>query len=205
MKKEKSFETLLIAGGALCFDFINTVSAWRPKNYHEYLPDYNEFIRWCEIVAVLPSEELEHLKSEARAHPGQADRALKIIIYTRQVLFDFFSALAANDPQGMTAALPSFNKALNESFSSIGFAITAERLGLVYHKQQPDLLTPLRKILLSAYNILTTEDLTRIKECPTCKWVFYDRTKNGKRRWCSSDSCGTADKMKRYYHKKTKA
>jgi len=79
----------------------------------------------------------------------------------------------------MNTALPAFNKALNESLSSIRFAITAERLGLGYYKQQPDLLTPLRKILLSAYNILTMEDLTRIKECPTCKWVFYDRTKNG--------------------------
>ena len=25
---------------------------------------------------------------------------------------------------------------------------------------------------------------TRLKACPDCRWVFYDNTRNGSKRWC---------------------
>jgi predicted RNA-binding Zn ribbon-like protein len=45
----------------------------------------------------------------------------------------------------------------------------------------------------------------RLKACPDCRWVFYDHTRNGSKRWClmnatGSDgrACGNIAKVRRY-------
>jgi hypothetical protein len=45
----------------------------------------------------------------------------------------------------------------------------------------------------------------RLKTCPDCRWAFYDRTRNGSKRWClmyaggpDGRACGSIAKMRRY-------
>ncbi len=45
----------------------------------------------------------------------------------------------------------------------------------------------------------------RVKACPDCRWVFYDGTRNGSKRWClmyaggpGGRACGTIAKVRRY-------
>ena len=41
-----------------------------------------------------------------------------------------------------------------------------------------------------------------VKECPgagDCGWLFYDTSRNGARRWCSMEGCGSGVKMRRHY------
>jgi len=45
----------------------------------------------------------------------------------------------------------------------------------------------------------------RLKACPDCRWVFYDNTRNGGKRWClmyaggpEGRACGTIAKVRRY-------
>ncbi|WP_454085637.1 CGNR zinc finger domain-containing protein [Georgenia sp. Marseille-Q6866] len=42
---------------------------------------------------------------------------------------------------------------------------------------------------------------TRLKVCArdTCRWAFYDASRNQARRWCSMAGCGNHVKMKRAY------
>ena len=54
----------------------------------------------------------------------------------------------------------------------------------------------------SAVQVLTQDDLKRVKECPgagDCGWLFYDTSKNASRRWCSMEGCGSRVKMRRQY------
>jgi hypothetical protein len=41
---------------------------------------------------------------------------------------------------------------------------------------------------------------SHLKECgsPTCRSVFYDRSRNNSGRWCSMDSCGNREKVRRF-------
>ena len=50
----------------------------------------------------------------------------------------------------------------------------------------------------AAYDLLTGDHLARVKVCAGCHWVFLDQSKNGSRRWCSMEDCGTSAKMRRY-------
>ena len=54
-----------------------------------------------------------------------------------------------------------------------------------------------------------SEDQTwqRLKVCArdTCRWAFYDASRNRVRRWCSMAGCGNHVKMKRSYARRTGA
>ena len=67
--------------------------------------------------------------------------------------------------------------------------------------------TSLREILaVSAIATLgESRDLERIKLCPghDCGWLFLDETKNGRRRWCTMETCGNRAKANRHYKMKT--
>ena len=54
-------------------------------------------------------------------------------------------------------------------------------------------------IALSAVALLTQGDLTRVKQCGgvACGWLFYDETKNNRRRWCEMEVCGNRAKQRR--------
>jgi predicted RNA-binding Zn ribbon-like protein len=50
-------------------------------------------------------------------------------------------------------------------------------------------------------DLLRTADPDRLRSCPLpdggCGWLFLDRSRNGSRRWCSMDDCGTHAKSRR--------
>jgi predicted RNA-binding Zn ribbon-like protein len=62
----------------------------------------------------------------------------------------------------------------------------------------PGLERPLRQIVHAAVDLLTTGPLDRLKTCPGCGYAFVDETKNGSRRWCAMEDCGTDEKMRRF-------
>jgi predicted RNA-binding Zn ribbon-like protein len=51
----------------------------------------------------------------------------------------------------------------------------------------------------SAAELLTSEQMERVRRCPACGWFFLDTSKNRSRRWCSMATCGASAKSKRYY------
>jgi predicted RNA-binding Zn ribbon-like protein len=50
------------------------------------------------------------------------------------------------------------------------------------------------------------EDRPAIRECAagTCTWLFLDRSRSHRRRWCSMTSCGNREKVRRFYARKRK-
>jgi predicted RNA-binding Zn ribbon-like protein len=60
-------------------------------------------------------------------------------------------------------------------------------------------------IAFSAVELLTGGERNRVKVCANpdgCGWLFYDGSKNGSRRWCSMEGCGSQVKMRRQYAKR---
>lgn len=62
---------------------------------------------------------------------------------------------------------------------------------LVFAPQDP-LPANLAAIARDAIDLLTGEDLTRLRECAehSCSVLFVDHSRPGKRRWCSMNRCG---------------
>jgi predicted RNA-binding Zn ribbon-like protein len=57
-------------------------------------------------------------------------------------------------------------------------------------------------IVRSAVDAVAGADFSRIKQCTghdgSCGWLFHDTSKNGLRRWCSMQACGTWKKSRRH-------
>jgi predicted RNA-binding Zn ribbon-like protein len=62
----------------------------------------------------------------------------------------------------------------------------------------------LNRVLAELYRLDGAGGLDRLKMCASCEcnWVFYDRSKPGNRRWCSSILCGNREKTRSYRSRK---
>ena len=58
----------------------------------------------------------------------------------------------------------------------------------------------LGRIVAAVFAAMNEEDWTRLKLCgsPTCRWAFYDQSRNHSSRWCKMASCGNRQKAKRF-------
>ena len=205
MDKERNISTLTVVGGTFCCDFINTVYAWQGTNLHEYLGCYADFIAWCRKVNVGNGAVLTQLDQKGIQEPEAAEAALRQIKKIRLLLYTFISAIAAKDFTEVTKLLPSINALLHKASGHLLLYLDNDDFLLSPQEEPDNLLSPLWMVVKSLQDMLLTTDRNRIKECPRCGWVFADTTKNGKRRWCEPEECGTADKMQRYHAKKKAA
>jgi predicted RNA-binding Zn ribbon-like protein len=64
---------------------------------------------------------------------------------------------------------------------------------------------PAGVILATVLQAISTGTWKKLKACPDCRWVFYDHTRNGSKRWCLMNAggpegraCGTIAKVRRY-------
>jgi predicted RNA-binding Zn ribbon-like protein len=53
-------------------------------------------------------------------------------------------------------------------------------------------------LLHSALRLVYSPELSRLKACPNCNWLFIDRSKNGSRVWCDMLTCGNRAKAHRH-------
>jgi predicted RNA-binding Zn ribbon-like protein len=62
------------------------------------------------------------------------------------------------------------------------------------------------EIAQSFADMLAGGEIARVKICRNddCKWVFYDKTKGRTRCWCSGQSCGNRERVRRARSKKSK-
>jgi predicted RNA-binding Zn ribbon-like protein len=56
------------------------------------------------------------------------------------------------------------------------------------------------RIVATLYAAMEEESWARLKLCSsqTCRWAFYDRSKNHSSRWCKMASCGNRQKARRF-------
>ena len=56
------------------------------------------------------------------------------------------------------------------------------------------------RIVAAVFAAMGEEDWQRLKLCgsSTCRWAFYDRSRNHSSRWCTMASCGNRQKARRF-------
>jgi len=73
----------------------------------------------------------------------------------------------------------------------------------VWKRTNAELDDVLAPVVESAAALLTSPDLSRVRECEseTCGWLFIDRSRNRSRRWCDMTVCGNRAKVRRHYQR----
>ena len=62
----------------------------------------------------------------------------------------------------------------------------------------------LGRILAAVHTAMLERSWGRLKSCAdeTCRWAYFDHSKNGCSRWCSAETCGNRSKVKRFRERK---
>ena len=188
----RTFANLDLVGGNVALDFANTVTTRT-----DYLGNYDDLISWAQHAKVLPSKARKSLVERGVRNPKGMDRAVRRAVRLRDAIHGTFAAIAAGK-------LPSEADA-SRVLRSYGAAMARARLE--GDPARPRLRWPvastlggvLDPIAYAAGDLLLASARPPVKVCPGCPWLFVDQSRNGSRRWCDMRTCGTRDKMRRYY------
>jgi predicted RNA-binding Zn ribbon-like protein len=193
--RTRTVADLDLVGGNVALDFANTINSRRAPE-RDYLATYVDVVAWVERAGILPSDAGRALRS--RSSKDGRDRAFRRALLMRETIYRTFSAIAA----GRRPTAPEIRRLLGAYGQAVARASLEQKPGggsaLRWSWTQPraDVLLP---IAYAAGHLLLTAEHPPVKECPGCGWLFLDRSSNGSRRWCDMQTCGTRDKMRRFY------
>ncbi len=183
----------------LWLDFVNTDDLRRGVRV-DVLRDFDSLIAWLSAADVLDGERAAGMARRAEQQPAGAAAALVEARRVRAAL----RALAergAHLEKARADALAEINRVLGrsagtrrvdtiddgsfrQSFVPVGDAFAG-------------LMIP---VVESAAQSLVDGDLPRVRRCADtrCPRVFFDATRNGRRRWCDMATCGNRAKAARF-------
>lgn len=191
-----------LEGGALCLDFANS---WgdRRRPESDRLDGFPALVDFAVEAGLIDRAAATRLARQARREPEAAARALDAARALRDVLYRLFSAHARGQ-RVQAADLDQVNRALQLALPHLRLSRRGAGYAWDWRRDGDEpLLAPLHPIARSAAELLTSDDLPRVRECDgaTCTWLFLDSSRNRSRRWCSMDSCGNRAKARRHYHR----
>ncbi len=182
----------------LALDFANTESGRGFPSHQNHLREAANVADWLRHAKALPAEEADWLRQQVSERADLAADLLTQAIGLRQAIHDIGAAIGrrARPPETALASLA----ALHARF----VARAALAPGVIscrwrWSVRASPIEAALGPIALAAVRLFTDGDFHRIRECGghACGWLFYDRSKNNRRRWCEMEVCGNRANQRR--------
>jgi predicted RNA-binding Zn ribbon-like protein len=193
-------------GGDPALDLVNTVDWTTRGPENDRLIDFDRLTRWAEGAGVLSPKIGAALRRRARVKPRDAETAYQAALQARQVLQRLFSAIAEGEPAG--DALDDFNRLLVRALEHMRVVSPSGRAGerklrLGWEHMESRLDALIWPVLWSAASLIFSDEASLIRICggTDCGWMYVDRSRNGLRRWCQMETCGTREKSRRRYER----
>jgi predicted RNA-binding Zn ribbon-like protein len=196
-----------IIAGELCLDFVNTLDNRPvPERRKELLGTYQDLADWAVQAGALSPLQRTALLREAGIHPKAAAQALSKAIALRECFYRIVSS-ALRNRRASSDDLAQFNSYRGEAFSNLQLQAARSGFRLGWRDDASRLDSILWPIVQSASDLLTSPDLENVHECDMsdCRWIFVDRSKNHRRRWCDMKVCGNRAKARKFYRRQTSA
>ena len=203
MVKNKLLDNISIDGGILCLDFANTVHDRKNEPLKDYFTSFNDLLYWAKKLRIIDTNTFRLLEKTATEKRQKANSFFSESIMLRELVHRIFKAIS----EGKKCAsedLDEFNSFLSSYFSFLHLTQRANGFNEDWSLVPDDFYRITAPIINSAYELLLSDKLARVKECPNCGWLFLDTTKNGKRRWCSMKNCGSNIKALEWYRRQKK-
>jgi len=190
-------------GGNPALDLVNTTDWTSRGPENERLTDFPQVTRWAEGAGVLSSKAAATLRSRAGTKPREAEAAYQAVLRTREVLQRVFTAMADGKRPG--EELEEFNRLLGRALEHLRVVPGKGQhaLRLSWDEQETRLDAMLWPVVWAAAQLLTSDETSQIRVCggEDCGWMYVNRSRNGLRRWCQMETCGTREKSRRRYGK----
>src|SRR5689334_20619284 len=190
----------VFVGERLWLDFVNCEQGVRR---FDALRDFESMVRWLEAAAVLDLERASSIRRRAQQQPAAASAA---VVDGRRVRAALRS-LAERGPMServRAEGLTEINRVLGRSAGTRRVELRSDGTFIRSFVPVGDAFAGLViPIVESAADALILGELSRVRRCADqrCQRVFFDNTKNGRRRWCDMATCGNRAKAARHREK----
>ncbi len=190
----RPIDAVLLVGGLPSLDFVNTIHDRSARVVEDYLSDVPRYLDWSVRAGLLTNSEVHRLD---RGLPPR--RVLAEVRNLREQVYALLNDII--DGVKLPRISPAlFNTWVHRGWSDLEFDPTADDC-LSWKSSVLNAYLPLKRVALSTLAFMQNLEPERLKRCAAkgeCGWLFYDDSKNKKRRWCAMDTCGAIAKMRRY-------
>jgi predicted RNA-binding Zn ribbon-like protein len=200
-----AFRQADLVGGHVALDLVNTVTG-RDTTPTDWLDGYPRVLEWAALTGHFEPDALEVLTRLDAADPAAGSRALGRLRELRDVVHDVIAAaVRGDDPPA--AALERLDALWKDAVKHARLTISGPHAGPTLSVDTSGLDYPRHELSLRALDLLEVYpvDRTRVCEGPRCGWIFIDRSKGGRRRWCDMATCGNAAKTRRHAERRRAA
>lgn len=194
---DRKFELL---GGALCLDFANTIHEYGASDPREELHSFQDLLSFAHQAGAVTERDAAILSNRAAINPSMAIKTLTEAREFRRSLYRSFSAIAhGKNPSSADVAY--FNRLIPRTMQNLRVQTKGHDMAWVWRKDHRNLEPVMWPIVQSAFELLTSDERSLVRECESedCTWLFLDKSKNRTRRWCDMKICGNRAKWHRYY------
>jgi predicted RNA-binding Zn ribbon-like protein len=187
----------LIAGD-LALNFANSESGRGFPSRQDHLQAPVHVADWLQHAGALDAAAAAELRARLAADPAFAEA---LLVEARRLRDDVHAVAAAiaRRVEPPPAALDDLAALYARWLAAAQLAPDGARRGWRWRFADAPLAAALGPVALAAVSLVAERDPMRIKECGgvACGWLFYDETKNNRRRWCEMEVCGNRAKQRR--------
>jgi len=182
----------------LALNFANTESGRGFPSHQNHFREARNVVEWLRHAKALPVKEVALLRTRLGERSDLATDLLAQAVALREAIHDIGAALGrhAKPPEAALASLSALHaRCVAKAELAPGIASCRWQWSVRASPAE----AALGPIALAAVRLFTEGDFHRIRECGghACGWLFYDRSKNNRRRWCEMEVCGNRAKQRR--------
>ncbi|GAB2452976.1 CGNR zinc finger domain-containing protein [Streptosporangium sandarakinum] len=192
-----------LVGGHIIIDLVNTVTA-RDTEPIDWLDGYPRLLEWAALTSQFDPVALTVLQRLADTEPDNAALALDRTRELREALHDLITTLIRKDAPASPQAVDQVEKHWKHAVASARLTVRGNTPQPQVNVETSGLEYLNHELALQAFDLLRSLPLERTHVCPglRCGWLFIDRSRGGRRRWCDMATCGNAAKGRTHYQRK---
>jgi predicted RNA-binding Zn ribbon-like protein len=201
--------TYQILAGHPALDFVNTLdNRFSEEGPRELLNSYADLLSFSRQAGLLEAKQVDALAAREESVKSQSAKTIGALRSARELREGLATTLytALNEPRQP----PSLDmKTLQRHFlradehRELVWSVDGDEAPRAQWQWGPfasELELPVWALARSAAALLTSTAMEHVRMCgsETCRWLFYDTSKNHSRRWCDMKVCGNRMKARRF-------
>jgi len=198
---QHSFQSRDLVAGNVVLDLVNTVTA-RNTSPTDWLDGYPRVLEWARLSNAYDEADLRRLERLQSARPVSSRAALRRLRDLREALLEAFTA-KIQQRDVTPAALSRIERDWRAAVTHAQLRREADRIVPTLSVARSGLEYIRHDLVLKGVELLDSAPVDRTRVCPGdhCGWLFVDRSRGGKRRWCDMATCGNLAKTKKHYER----
>jgi predicted RNA-binding Zn ribbon-like protein len=202
-----------LLGGDPALDFVNTVGGRLVQGAHgrsrvrdDKLGSYADLVAFAAHRGILADAVARRLLRRAGSRPRAARAVLERALTFREALHRTLRAVVERRrPASVDLGVVDAEARAARTREAL---VPSRDDGVRWAWRDPAraLDAPLWPVARAAAGLLTSAETARLHTCDGdgCGWLFLDRSRSGRRRWCSMEDCGNLDKVRRFRRRRAR-